>query len=41
VVLVGGLISSTVLARLVTPTAYKLLAPPVRVHEPALVVQEV
>jgi multidrug efflux pump subunit AcrB len=40
VVLVGGLISSTVLARLVTPTAYKLLAPPVRVHEPALVVQE-
>jgi multidrug efflux pump subunit AcrB len=40
VVLVGGLISSTILARLVTPTAYKLLAPPVRVHEPALVVQE-
>ena len=30
VVLVGGLVSSTLLARLVTPAAYKLLAPPVR-----------
>jgi multidrug efflux pump subunit AcrB len=31
VVLVGGLVSSTLLARLVTPAAYKLLAPPVQV----------
>ena len=29
IVIVGGLVSSTILARLVTPVAYKLLAPSV------------
>ncbi|MEQ1501434.1 MAG: efflux RND transporter permease subunit, partial [Myxococcota bacterium] len=28
-VIIGGLISSTLLARIVTPVAYKLLAPPI------------
>jgi multidrug efflux pump subunit AcrB len=32
-VIIGGLISSTVLARLVTPVMYKLL-PPARAFEP-------
>ncbi len=31
IVIIGGLISSTLLARLVTPVMYKLLPPPVRV----------
>ena len=33
-VLIGGLISSTLLARLVTPVMYRLLAPPIPVEEP-------
>lgn len=35
IVLMGGLISSTVLARVVTPVLYKLLAPEVEVEAPA------
>ncbi len=34
-VLIGGLISSTLLARLVTPVMYLLLAPPLRPHGPS------
>jgi Cu/Ag efflux pump CusA len=30
IVIIGGLISSTLLARLVTPVMYKLLPPPVQ-----------
>jgi multidrug efflux pump subunit AcrB len=33
VVLVGGLVSSTVLARIVTPVMYRLLPPPIAVDE--------
>jgi multidrug efflux pump subunit AcrB len=33
VVLVGGLVSSTVLARIVTPVLYRLLPPPIEVDE--------
>ena len=33
-VIIGGLISSTLLARLVTPVVYKLLAPPLLADEP-------
>jgi len=35
IVIIGGLISSTLLARLVTPVMYKLLPPPVGMTEPA------
>jgi multidrug efflux pump subunit AcrB len=34
-VIIGGLISSTILARLVTPVMYKLLAPAVEVRAAA------
>jgi hypothetical protein len=33
-VLLGGLVSSTILTRIVTPVLYKLLAPEVEVHTP-------
>ncbi|HEY0748048.1 MAG TPA: efflux RND transporter permease subunit [Steroidobacteraceae bacterium] len=33
IVIIGGLISSTLLARLVTPVMYKLLRPPVQSTE--------
>jgi multidrug efflux pump subunit AcrB len=36
-VLIGGLISSTVLTRLVTPVVYKLLAPKVEVKNQGMV----
>jgi multidrug efflux pump subunit AcrB len=40
IVIIGGLISSTLLARLVTPVMYKLLPPPVRARlEPATMPQ--
>src|SRR5262249_40387908 len=34
-VMIGGLISSTLLARIVTPVVYKLIAPTVELHESA------
>ena len=34
VVIMGGLVSSTLLARLVTPVMYKLLAPEVEIASP-------
>ena len=36
IVLIGGLISSTLLARVVTPVVYTLLAPPVPADEPSV-----
>src|SRR5690606_26120874 len=35
IVILGGLVSSTLLARIVTPVLYKLLAPTVEVKRPA------
>ena len=37
-VIIGGMVSSTILARLVTPVMYKLLAPAVEVRAAAVVV---
>ncbi len=35
IVILGGLVSSTLLARVVTPVLYKLLAPTIEVDAPA------